>query len=74
MTTQNSTDFSSLQFVYNDTEKTLTINDFNRSISLHEMKDIFFGDSTAEGNLSPMCDTEIPYQVKDYDDRDLDGP
>ena len=51
MTSQNSLDNVYLNYDYNETEKTLTIRDYNGSISLHDMKDIFFGDAEAEGNL-----------------------
>ena len=51
MTSQNSLDSVYLNYDYNETEKTLTISDFNGFISLHDMKDIFFGDAAAEGNM-----------------------
>jgi hypothetical protein len=51
MVTQNSLSPKLLEAKYNESLKTLSISDFGSAINLHDMKDIYFGDSQKEGNI-----------------------
>jgi hypothetical protein len=44
-----------LKFNYNEVEKTLELSDLSGSLSLYEMKDIFFGDDNKDANLAALC-------------------